>query len=679
MFKKLLLLPLITCSLFSAEDLGTVEVKDSKNEMGFSSVFDAPNYEDRSNFVENMPAQKRLTKEEAMFMPGTQGDPMKAISLLGGVTSLGDTTGELYIYGSKPEESLYTINHLPIGYLYHLGGIHSVISPEAIGQIDAYLGGFDVTYGDVMGGVIDISPAYPTSKNSSAYGHVGIYDASAGANVALSDKLSFYLGGRRSYVDLLLGAVGKATGTLDEDNNVTYTQFPQYYDITFMMSYNLDSNNHFSLELISAQDELKIHSEANAVKDPAANGDVNAKFGFTTVGGRWEVFNRNYSANTLVYNLAQNTKTEFYDDYFVNVNSNRFGIFHQSTLEYDKHKVVAGFEYTNFQTPLDINASRPPSEDDPDYDFTTEEKFSVNRTLSGDAYSIFLEDIYSPNYNWSIRFGARFAHSSYQNYGSTIDPRFSILYALNSKSNVSFSTGRYSQYPEGFKTMEEIGNTELASEIAWHYILHYDVEAANNLHLNIEPYYKDFDNLAIDDNTSGYANEGDGYAYGIDTSLKYRDGRYYAFIAYTYLESKRELNTADGELKRFYGDIPHTLQAVGAWRFANNWSLSTLAKYHSGKPYTEIIGTYTDTVVDGRVRPIYGESNAARLPDYFTLNVKIAQQIKFENSALEWSFEIMNLTNHENISDIRYDDDYNEIGYYKQLPLLPWLDITYRF
>jgi len=195
---------------------------------------------------------------------------------------------------------------------------------------------------------------------------------------------------------------------------------------------------------------------------------------------------------------------------------------------------------------------------------------------------------------------------------------------------------------------------------------------------NIDGFYKKYQDLAIDDNVTNFESKGEGYAYGIDTNLKIRKGDYYFFGAYTYIKSKRQLNTNDDELYRFYGEVPHTLQFIGGKKFWDTWAFSFRVNYHSGKPYTKVIGT--TTYADGRIKPIYEDPFNSRLPDYFSLNVKIAQEIKFANNeALEWSFEILNLTNHENISEINYDDNYNVTGYAKQLPILPWFDVTYRF
>jgi len=674
------LTPLLLVTVLFGVELEMIEVTSESydpEQPAFQEIFSTPEYMETPQYVPDMPSQKRMTKEEAMFIPGTQGDPIKAVQSLSGVTALGDLSGELYIYGSKPEESLTTINHLPIGYLYHMGGLHSVIGPEAIEQIDAYLAGFDVTYGNAMGGVIDITPAYPMG-DTNGYGHLGLYDASAGVSVSLSDEVGFYFGARRSYFDLLLGAVGKATGTIDEDTNTTYTEFPNYYDLSFIGSYIPNDNNIYSLELISADDALEIATYGNVVKDPEANGQIKSHRGFTTVGLRHQSFYGAYESNTLLYYKYSTTRVKLFEGYFIDVDSDESGLYHQSSYRYGSHKFVAGVELQHLETPLDLNISELPSDSDPDFDFTSAEKFTVNKTIRANAATLFIEDIYHLTPKTVIRPGVRLSYSDYQAYGGYADPRLSLLYRVTPEETLSFATGIYTQAPSGIKTVEELGNTDLGYERAAHYVLHYDKRHRTMGEISVDLFYKDYFDLVVDDNRSQYLNGGEGYAYGVDANYKLRYEEYYLYAAYTYLRSERQLNTQSTELYRFYGEVPHTLQLIAGMRFWQDWLLSTRMNYHSGAPYTKVVSTYTDT--SGRIRPIYERPNSSRLPDYFSLNVKIAQQLHFSGGTkLEWSFEIMNLTDHENISGIEYDDDYNEVGRYKQLPLLPWFDLTYYF
>lgn len=673
-------------SLFG-EDLGIVEVNGKSESQparteGFSEIFSEPEYIEQRSYMDAAAAQKRLTTEEAMFVPGVQGDPLKALRSLSGITSLSDMTGELYIYGSKPQESQFSLNHLPIGYVYHVFGIHSVLSPDAIDQIDAYLGGFDTTYGDAMGGVIDITPRYPTGQDS-GFVHAGIYDASAGVDMALTDNLSLFVGARRSYYDLLLEAVGKSTGTLDKESNTTYTQFPNYWDITALLDYRLGDGNALSLEMLAAKDDLTIQTYDNAVKDPEATGNIDSESGFFSAGVRHRFEGVDYSAQTLLYYNYTHFDTELFTDYFIKSESQLYGLFHQSDYQAGDHLISLGGELEHLDVPLDLNISRPPSPNDPDYDFTTGEKIRVDETIRFNSAALFLQDNWTVTDALSLRYGLRYTSSDYQQFKNLIDPRATAVYRLGYADTLSVTVGRYSQVPEGFKTQEDFGSTSLAFEHSTHYMLAYEHNDAES-QWSIQPFYKTFDNLAIDvldsnGTTESYTSKGSGYAYGLDLSAKYRSGRWYAFAAYTYLNAKRQVDTSDPTKYPFYGDIPHTLQLLGSVRFWDNWAFSVLSKYNSGQPYTPITGTYTDPD-DGRVRPLYGELFSKRLPDYFTLNLKIAQQINLgHGQQLTWSFELMNATNHENVTDIRYDDNYNIEGYVTQLPLLPWFDVTYRF
>lgn len=675
---------LLSCMsiLHAVDDLGTLTIEANQKEEGFSEVFTAPEYIEQRSYLQKAPAQKRLTTQEAMFIPGVQGDPLKALRTLSGVTSSNDMSGELYIYGSKPQESDFSLNHLPIGYVYHGLGIHSVISPDAIDQIDAYLGGFDTTYGEAMGGVIDITPRYPRGDNS-GFVHVGIYDASGGMDIKVSDKLNLYVGARRSYYDLLLQAVGKSTGTLDEDSNTTYTEFPNYWDMTTMLDYRYDNFNIFSFELLSAKDDLDIATYDNIEKDPEATGEIANDSGFTSLGLRHRFEGLNYSAHTLAYYNYNFANVELFDDYYFKSVFQRMGLFHQSDYELENHLISFGGEFQHLDYPLDLNISRPPSPNDPDYDFTSGEKIALKDTIIINSLSLFLQDTWSITDDWRLRYGLRYSSSDYQEFQNLIDPRLSLVYQLGGFDALSFSAGTYSQIPEGFKTNEDFGSTTLSYERSNHYMFAYN-HSDDTMEWGIQPFYKTFYELAIDvrdanGSTVSYASKGEGDAYGIDLSAKYRDGRYYAFIAYTYLKASRQVSTDDPQKYPFYGDIPHTLQMVGSVRFWDNWAFSILSKYSTGKLYTPVMGTYVDPV-DRRIRPIYDDLFSKRLPDYFTLNLKIAQQIKLgRGSSISWSFELMNATNHQNVTDIRYDDNYDIKGYKEQLPLLPWLDVTYRF
>jgi predicted porin len=197
----------------------------------------------------------------------------------------------------------------------------------------------------------------------------------------------------------------------------------------------------------------------------------------------------------------------------------------------------------------------------------------------------------------------------------------------------------------------------------------------------VEPYYKEYKNLAIEDAVSQFLNEGRGQANGVDITIKKRSDDLYLYATYTYVDSERQTSTKSTKQHTFYLETPHTLQVAASYNHSENIVPSVLVQYHTGTPYTPITGTNDFPYNDQTLKvPIYGTPFSKRLPSYFTLNLKLAYIENISTSEqIEFSFELMNATNHENVQDIRYDDDYKIEGYNYQFPITPWFDVTYRF
>ncbi len=76
--------------------------------------------------------------------------------------------------------------------------------------------------------------------------------------------------------------------------------------------------------------------------------------------------------------------------------------------------------------------------------------------------------------------------------------------------------------------------------------------------LTIEPYFKEFENLAIEDDLANYESVGEGEAYGLDLTYREQLDNLDIILAYTFVKVKRQLSTNSKKQYRFEGDIPHT-------------------------------------------------------------------------------------------------------------------------
>lgn len=664
--------------LLAEVDLGDINVTSMEEQEDMDFLVQ------KESFLPNAPMQQQMTTQQALGMAGTNGDPLKAIKTLAGVVSTNNDEGsEIYIHGSKPRETAYSINHLPLGYVFHLGGIHSVIAPEATAQIDAYLGGFDTTYG-TMGAVVDITPKYPEGSNKARV-HVGLYDSDFAYDAKLGEDTSLFLSGRRSYIDLFAAKImdNLAEDERDKNKKTTFTLFPQYHDANLILSHNV-GNNIFSFEAITAEDKMKLNSNMNETKDPVANGKINSKYGFTTLGARWNYMGDNFESMTLLSQMKSKQDSEFFDeDFFINTSTTSQKLYHETVFEVENHKPLIGMELEKIKAPVKIHF--PNSTGDEDYEplLSDQEVLDYDKTINASQYALFAQDIWDITDQDHFRYGLRAWKTDFQNFGSGIDPRIAYVHDFSDGLSSSFAMGRYSQLPNVTYALDGFGNPLLeATEFSNHYALNITKKFDKKSSLVVEPYFKTFDNLAIADKANNYEGVGTGEAYGVDVTYRKKVDKFDMIVAYTYVKAKRQLNTDNKREYRFQGDIPHTLQANIAYKFDNNWKISSRMQYNSGAPYTPIVGT-EDANRNGKdyKRPIYGEAYSKRMPSTYDLDIQVGRTFKYSDSSLELAFELMNVNTlfKKNVDSYRYNDDYEIDGEYNTMGFLPAFHVTYRF
>lgn len=691
-FKILISVALLSLPAYASAEivLDTIEVEASAEatlqaDVKSDAAYAGDTVFQKEGYLKGAPMQKQISGKRALQVAGSNGDPVKALKTFAGVVSSNnDSSAEIYIHGSKPRETRFSLNHFPVGYLFHLGGIHSVIAPEIVDQIDAYLGGFDVTYGGAMGGIVDITPKYPTGSGEGRV-HIGLYDADFAYDAKLGKNTSLFIGGRRSYLDLIADKLLDKFSE-DEDDKRKHTEvtlYPQFYDGQMILSHQ-KGDNIFSLEAVMAQDQLKINDTFNVEKDPVAIGKVDVKQLSNTVGARWVHLGDRISSNTLFYRLYSKQDASFFNaDYFVDTEVVEYGLYHETVKEYDKHKVTLGGEFVNLQAPTKVKSNAPATNDFGDLT-TGAEVISLDKTFKANELSLFAQDIWDITPSNHLRFGLRAWKADFQKLGSGVDPRVAFVHDFSDDFSAAFSVGMYSQRPSTLTMIKDFGNPKIKTyERSNHYTFSLQKTLSENSSITVEPYYKTFKNLAIDDDLTNYEAIGKGKAYGADITYKKNISNVDIMVAYTYVNAKRQLNSKAKKQYSFEGDIPHTLQIGANYRFGKNWRLSANAKSASGSPYTPIVATEPYTY-EGKqyVKPIYGKPYSKRLDANFDLDIQLGKTLKYRNKkSLEIYAELMNVNAlfKPNIAGLKFNDKYQEDGTYKQIGFLPSLHMNYKF
>ncbi|MCK5921452.1 MAG: hypothetical protein KAG66_10965, partial [Methylococcales bacterium] len=99
---------------------------------------DTVDVEAQQNTDPEVPGGIGLDMETLKTVPGSGGDPLRAIQSMPGIAVPDDGSAEPAVRGSRPEDNLYLVDFLPAGYLFHFGGSVSVFNDELVDVFNLY-------------------------------------------------------------------------------------------------------------------------------------------------------------------------------------------------------------------------------------------------------------------------------------------------------------------------------------------------------------------------------------------------------------------------------------------------------------------------------------------------------------------------------------------------------------
>lgn len=604
-------------------------------------------------------------------VPGAAGDALRALQALPAVGVANDFSGALYIRGGSDEDNLYYFDRVPIGYPYHFGGIVSSLSSEIIERIDVYPGGYGAEFGVDSQAVIDI---YSRDKNTDGFGskfNLNLLYSEGLLEGKLGDKGYWYAAGRRSYIDLFLRSISFDSGQI--------TAFPRFWDYQVKGGYDLSKKHQLSFNIFASGDKFALKLDGEDV-DQDLRGNISFDSGFEGAG----VHLRSRLTERLTSYLSLTRSYFAFDvnlgaDLSLKVDAPQYTI--REDLSYTltpKHQLESGM-ILGFEPGRAVGRFlRPPDEGEVDYDPRFIEKQTFDESIFGTRIEFYLQDRYKVLPFLSVVLGLRTDYFNLLDKLS-IQPRGSLLFEIAPGSQVQFSYGNYQQAPPPPRLTKSVGNPELGSSQADHYVLEFTREISEATEIKIAGYYKDLADLATNDDDAKYLNQGVGFAQGTEVLLRHQAGeRFLGWGSYAYGLSKRR--DSPGEPYRYYSfDQTHVATFAMTYNPTPTWEIGAKWQYRTGNPYTPVLGATLQ--IDPRngkpiYVPIYAETNSARLPAYHRLDAKVSKAFRFETWEISAFLELLNVYNRKNLLDFSYNDDYTEKDDIYQFPIIPYLGIT---
>jgi vitamin B12 transporter len=165
---------------------------------------------------------------------------------------------------------------------------------------------------------------------------------------------------------------------------------------------------------------------------------------------------------------------------------------------------------------------------------------------------------------------------------------------------------------------------------------------------------------------------------GVDAIVRWSEQRALnGWITYSYLDGTVDL--ADGSTVPSAVDVRHSLTGVARWSFRPQWELGSTLRLGTGRPFTDITGGHQGA--DGRVVPVYGAPNGARLPTYRRLDARLTRYLPMRAGVGVIYLETLNLLDTKNVSGYTYGAGYAERrpvnAYFSQRTLVLGLGLTF--
>jgi len=152
-----------------------------------------------------------LTRNEVRQIPGTFGDPFRAVEVMPGVTPIVTGLPFFFIRGAPPGNVGYYLDGVRVPLLFHVGAGPSVVHPGLINHVDLYPGGYPARFGRFSGGIVSGETAEPKGELSGE-GNIRLFDVGALVETPFAGgRGNVMLGGRYSYTAALLTLISSDT------------------------------------------------------------------------------------------------------------------------------------------------------------------------------------------------------------------------------------------------------------------------------------------------------------------------------------------------------------------------------------------------------------------------------------------------------------------------------------
>lgn len=629
----------------------------------------------RSNVATTLMGSEKFRPAQLRNLPMAlgEGDVMKMVQTLPGVTTVGEASDGFNVRGGATDQNLILLNNNTVFNPMHLFGLFSAFNTDAINDAELMKGSLPAQYGGRLSSVMNLTGKQASKQQWHGSASMGLLTSKAHLEAPLvKNKLSLLLAGRTTYSDWMLKKIPEKSEYHDGKAN--------FYDLTGTLAWSVTEKHYVNLYGYFSQDRFSF-TPNDSYKYHNGNGSIEWKsywkenlssilsagydhYDYKNLDGIY--FDDEESASQLKFNIGQK---------FLR------GLF---TFEKNEHHTLKwGWNFQQYQ--IEPGKYKPWGS----YGSDSWDALEEQKAFEG---AFFAEDEWKASEKWTLNGGLRYNlfHASKTGFEKTYQSpeiRLAAKYSLTDNQSLKMSLGNTSQYIHKVSNTLimsptdtwTLSNASLKPQRGWQMSGGYYMRTENRKYeMSAEIYYKRMANCLTYKNGAqilmNHELENDllaaqGQAYGLEVQLKKTTGKLNGWISYCFSrsllrqhDSKTVTPINEGDWFSTEYDRPHTLNVVANLKFTERFSLSLNMDYATGRPTTIPTAVYYDRQRDGYL-PLYTKRNSYRLPDNFRTDLSfnidpshhLTQKVRF------WmSFGAYNLLGRKNVYNVYYKNE----GYY---------------
>ncbi len=594
----------------------------------------------------------KLQKLDIYLNPVSQGDPLKAITVLPASTNTNETANPS-LRGSSADRSRVILNGVPIykpvrASQLNNQGFFSLFNPEIIDNLYVYASNPPLTYGNTSAGLVEIQ----TIKNLES-NQIQVATSLASTGVFLSQKIkedvSFVqVYGNYQFSDAFIGIQEKQFPNI---SNFKTKDAGINFHTKLGKKVELNSYNYFIDENFNGFDEQFTY-----------RGEVKTKNKrFFTVN------NLKYYTNNGVFNLNSSINTSKQNFNFGNINSKNKTDQVFNSLEYKwffKENLDFQFGISHDYQQVQFNDSSPIFF----YALSPNSPSSNSETsISNTILETYLYAKWDVNDKFIVTTGLR-SNIPVENQAYYLSSQLSFKYNLNKRQSFLLSGGKYYNYstPNFFQKKY---NLQSSNQIA----LDYTYKLKNTL-ITAATYFKNETSEQILD---AFFTVDKTNTFGLELFFEHNFYKYFRFtLANSFIN---QTVTIDNKNYKGQNDFDYLLKTTLQY---NNPKLFSLALTYIARP-----GTYYNPIIDatfdsntGFYEPIFGEDLfSLQYNNYNRFDLSISKYMKFKKSALIPFASLNNVLNQKNERQILFNTDYtsNRFDYFQFRTI--YFGLTWQF